>query len=143
MDNTKKIRALILDDMKERHESFEKMWSPHVIMDHARSSEEFRKAFLENERYDVICFDHDLNEYTATGCYGGKSEITGLDVAMWMLQQDESKWPTYAYVHSWNPYGAITLANMLRNKIKYVDQMISTDMNLMSVLVLVKALCTQ
>lgn len=105
------MRILFLDDDEVRHDRFRKMTIGHEVW-HVRTVAEARKA-LAARVYDLVCLDHDL---------GGKQMVesrseegTGYHVAMAMEALPAEQRPADVVVHSYNPIGALRMANRLRS----------------------------
>lgn len=97
------LKMLFLDDEPVRHETFAGCYEGHEIW-HAYNLIQFQKALDRCEHFDVVSFDYDL----------GPNE-NGHDCAMEMLQRlPFERWPKVAWVHSWNPTGAIHLLETLK-----------------------------
>jgi CheY-like chemotaxis protein len=118
MENKKKL--LFLDDDKARHKymlyNFQDTDNTYVF-----TFDECTKALQDNERFDIVMLDHDLNDYehqsvTNTGLYTvGGEELTGFDVAKWITTHlPADKWPDTIIVHSVNPVGAKRMVDHLK-----------------------------
>lgn len=59
-------------------------------------------ALLQANKYDMICFDHDL----------GENQPTGMDIAKWIVSNLDYKFEFY--VHSANPIGRTNIDSLLR-----------------------------
>jgi CheY-like chemotaxis protein len=111
------MRILILDDNPERHDAFDTFLDGkgHEVM-HAWTYWD-AIGLLEDERFDLLYLDHDLNDHESasviSGMYGSR-ELTGLDVARFVARQlaDDLK-PERVVVHSWNPMGARSMVDIL------------------------------
>ena len=57
--------------------------------------------FLQNNSYDLVCFDHDL----------GENQKTGMDIAKWVVQN--IKTPFLVYSHSANKSGRENIESLL------------------------------
>jgi DNA-binding NarL/FixJ family response regulator len=92
------MRVLILDDEPWRHEGFDLMLLKHQLT-HAYTVDKFAH-WLGDGPYDLVCFDHDLGQPT-----------TGMDAARAFVASNHPR--TTCLVHSWNPFGAAAIANVL------------------------------
>lgn len=113
------MRILVLDDDKIRHRTFQRNLIGHERVLHVYTVEAAREA-LEAEVFDVVFFDHDLNDYESKSLdysqsnYGGPREMTGVDVAMFISRLPPEKHPKLAVIHSFNPGGAMNIAAVMR-----------------------------
>jgi hypothetical protein len=57
--------------------------------------------FLQNNSYDLVCFDHDL----------GENQKTGMDIAKWVVEN--IKTPFLVYSHSANKPGRENIESLL------------------------------
>lgn len=62
--------------------------------------------FLQNNTYDLVCFDHDL----------GENQKTGMDIAKWVVQN--IKTPFLVYSHSANKPGRENIESLLNQYFK-------------------------
>lgn len=115
-DEEPRVRVLFLDDDPSRHE-YAHEWLSKILdvpglllqVHHVYSSAQAIKV-LENEDFDAISLDHDLEEIHYTNNKGDWEERTGQDVANW-LAKDQTK--SLVIVHSWNPEGAQKMVHTL------------------------------
>lgn len=109
------MRVLFLDDNENRHKIFQHVTKNKEIthIDWAQTAEDAIKYLSNNQKYDIICFDHDLGEEheniraknIETTEYG--ATMTGYDVAIFLVTElEEELQPTYAIVHSFNTHGS-------------------------------------
>ena len=105
------MKILILDDLKVRHDTFEKMYTGHEVVSVYRFSE--FAAQIKDQKWDLIHLDHDLGEaenadYRIDG-WGSRRDYTGYD-ASWRLvltcEMNPELMPDRVIVHSVNPTGA-------------------------------------
>lgn len=115
------MRVLVLDDDKTRHKTFARNLIGHEKVVHAYTYDDAVEALL-SEQFDVVFFDHDLNLLDKVSIhkeeidYDGKPrELTGADVALFLVSLPEEKHPQYAIVHSYNHHGAENICSILRN----------------------------
>ncbi len=115
------MRILVLDDDKNRHKTFARnlIGNEHVV--HAYTHDEAITALNEQEKFDVVFLDHDLNDcehksLDYSSGYGGPVELTGLHVARHVANLPEEKLPRFAIVHSFNPSGAAHMMTVLRTR---------------------------
>lgn len=119
------MRVLIVEDNPHRHEVFNSVYSGDEIV-HAYSYSE-AVAALAGNKFDLISLDHDLAEFQpgefVPGMYGKGRELTGYDVALFITQMPEDKWPDKVVIHSVNPSGSqMILSLMERNGIPSIRQ---------------------
>jgi hypothetical protein len=93
--NEQRLRVLILDDDRERHDWFDRHYAGHAVW-HVYTVEQMRSTMKREIRFDVAQLDHDL----------GESE-NGLRAAEFIARTlEERKRPLNCVIHSWNPTGA-------------------------------------
>lgn len=105
------MKVLVIDDALERHEGFEKEFEGQDIEGvelHKAMTYDEAIAKLSERTYDLICFDHDLNDFDAEG-----NERTGACIARFMAEQGMKC--SEARVHSNNTHGAINIVSILRS----------------------------
>jgi len=103
-DDTQKLRILILDDDRERHDWFDRHYAGHAVW-HVYDVERMRRTMSKEMRFDIVQLDHDL----------GESE-NGLRAAQFIARDLEArKHPLSCVVHSWNPAGAMRMVAELRD----------------------------
>lgn len=112
---------LVLDDLEIRHVGFNKQF-PNENVICCFTIEDFLDKvrggpFCDGTTWDLICFDHDLNDgphkNVSQGTYGGTSELTGRDAARSLVAMGNSKFPARCLVHSVNPDGAKAIHGIL------------------------------
>lgn len=108
-----------LDDMPERHESFESQLEAARIIPHwsAETGEHAIEQLREFPRFDVAFLDHDLGQEHYAEHRAGVREPTrvldGTGVAEYIATMPEVQRPLVAIIHSWNRYGANRMARIL------------------------------
>lgn len=116
------MRVLFLDDNANRHKVFKSVIIGTGItqVDWAQDASSAIKYLNENPKYDIICFDHDLNDehYKAFIENGENADygptMTGYDVAIFLVTElEEEKQPEYAIVHTFNTHGSKRIASAL------------------------------
>ena len=104
------MKILIIDDTKERHDELSREYNSttdeEVIIHHAWDYDSSFKLLTENF-YDLICFDHDLNDFDE-----GR-EYTGATIARFMA--DNWMKCREVRVHSHNPAGAKNIMSIIRS----------------------------
>lgn len=96
------MRILFLDDDQTRHKRF-KILTIGNNVDFVWTSKECIAALLTNERYDLVCLDHDLGGKT----FVEEKENSGTEVAEWIRYKlSKDKYPDKIIIHSSNPQGA-------------------------------------
>lgn len=110
----KQLNILVLDDMAIRHVGFRAKWPEHNVVS-CLTIWEFQTE-ISKGNWDVVCFDHDLNDESSSvefGQYGNK-ELTGVDAAWFLVNQvPKDKWPEMCLIHSVNQRGANNIATVL------------------------------
>jgi hypothetical protein len=105
------MKILIIDDSQERHDGLSKEYNKiideNVVIHHAWSYDSSINLLGENT-YDLICFDHDLNDIYIAG-----KQVTGESVA-WFIVANYMKCGA-ARVHSHNVEGAKNIISILRS----------------------------
>jgi hypothetical protein len=106
------MKVLIIDDSQERYEAFKIEYDGHEIY-HAFNycdATWLLRGYLPAEItfWDLICFDHDLNDFGADG-----KEYTGATVARYMANNGLKCGA--ARVHSHNVEGAKNIISILRS----------------------------
>jgi len=111
------MRVLIVDDNPDRHRVFAQVYRAEDV-DHAFKFSQAVK-FLNSKRYNIVQLDHDLGDFQepeieSVGMYGGAFELTGYHVALHVvLDLPKEQWPDRVVIHSVNPTGAKSIANLL------------------------------
>ena len=111
------MRVLILDDSKERHEAFQRIFQAEELTSVYRYSE-FLLALSLPEPWDLIHLDHDLGDeidadYFIDG-WGAKQEYNGVHAADRVCELPVEKQPIGVVVHSINSTGAVRMVKTLR-----------------------------
>lgn len=105
-------QILIVDDMQGRHQWFERTFSK-FDRTHVFTFYNALDAMNAND-FDVVFLDHDLNDNgegdVEVDMYGSR-ELTGADIALWMVEQ--SRIPKQVIVHSMNTIGASNIVNII------------------------------
>lgn len=113
------MRVLVLDDDEIRHKEFAKRFAGHQVK-HVYRHTEAVKALTEDERYDLVHLDHDLNDfinYDPENPGAGVVELTGMDTAVFITNRlDYDKQPFKIVIHSWNPAGAQRMLRHLNSE---------------------------
>lgn len=78
----------------------------------AKNYDEAINELNNNSPFDLVCFDHDLEEAHYQADYSNNK--TGYDVAL-HLETMKDKLPTNAIIHTLNPDGAINIARCLKS----------------------------
>ncbi len=113
------MRILILDDDDIRHKEFAKRFAGHDVK-HVMSHTAAMVALIEDEPYDLVHLDHDLNDFVEynPGFPGqGHIEFTGMDTAVFITNRlAYNKQPGRIVIHSWNPAGAQRMLRHLQHE---------------------------
>jgi hypothetical protein len=110
------MRVLIVEDDPNRMKLFEEIFKADTIV-HAENAEDGINALkmsmmFDVEIYQLVMLDHDL----AAEHYGNLAEAashgtgTGQEVAEFLARMAK---PPYVIIHSWNPYGAQRMWDIL------------------------------
>lgn len=115
------MRVLILDDDDMRHRKFAHWFAGYDVV-HVHTVDEFRNA-LNSPKFDYIFLDHDLNDqqYVSAGVIkvgagdlgGPTREMTGMDAAKFLVDNQDKMPAIQTVVHSWNPAGAMNMVKLL------------------------------
>lgn len=114
------VRILFLDDAQIRHDVFAREHGADDVV-HAFTASEAVRALEENDRFDVVHLDHDLEaeHYLELSC--GEREVaaagdppfdpgTGMDVVERIVAMTPGRRPCRVVVHSHNPIGTRMVA---------------------------------
>jgi len=109
---------LILDDMKVRHDSFDRTYADHEII-HAYSYSDCIKALNGDRKFDLVHLDHDLDEFSDRPEYyqdgwGRKRFYNGMHVVSHISEMDITKYPDEVIVHSINSSAAPDMVRGLK-----------------------------
>lgn len=123
------MRILVLDDDDARHGYFAKQFIGHEVT-HVHTYTECIQTLLDNDPFEVVFLDHDLNDhgYRSTADektdyvqrsltrFSREGELDGRDVAEDMVRLfPVEKRPYQVVVHSWNPQGAKEMMSILKD----------------------------
>jgi len=102
------MRILILEDSTDRVEQFKRNIGQRHMLSITSSS---RQAIdlLKNNKWDLLCLDHDLGGRV----FVPSGEDTGYEVATF-LEINPEFMPTNIIVHSLNPVGAKNILSVLK-----------------------------
>ena len=102
------MKVFILDDSKERLQTFKSKLIGHVVVTAMTASEAI--SILEQEPpFTNIFLDHDLGDRVMVPSGPG----TGYEVAQWLAQHPEKTDSCDIIIHSFNPDGAKNMASLL------------------------------
>ena len=96
-----KTILIIEDDLRRRNQFFRNFLNVDIHI--ALTTEIAIGMIKNNEKYDMIFFDHDLGK-------GGEA----IDIAKW-LSNNKNKIPKNIYIHSANPVGAKNIKGYLKH----------------------------
>ena len=123
------MRILVLDDDDVRHEYFARQFANHDIL-HVHTYSECLNALLNNDWYDVVFLDHDLNDHGYRSVADERANyfqrsltrfsrpglLDGRDVVEDMVKMlPPEKVPSQVVVHSWNDAGGAEMMSMLND----------------------------
>ena len=112
------MKALFLDDMKERHKSFHNFYKNDFDeITYVYDYDEF-VAEMKDGSHDILFLDHDLSVNTINMDPDDYDERSGTDVAKWISEEmgfipREDK--PGIVVHSMNPIGRERMVDILRD----------------------------
>jgi hypothetical protein len=111
------MRVLVVDDMKERHDGFLRIFAGHEVAGAYRYTHAL-DALRNKGPWGLVCLDHDLADAddkadSVPEGIGGRYFFTGLDLAFW-LRDNPQFCPPKVLIHSWNPDGAKNMEAVLR-----------------------------
>ena len=99
------MKILIIDDLKDRHQFLGIEYQGNDIHNAYTYNEAIE--LIKNNSYDLICFDHDLNDFE------DRVERTGVSIAKFMayagLKTSEVR------IHSLNAIGAMNIISVLKS----------------------------
>lgn len=108
------MRVFVLEDMEERMKSFRPRYMKHV-MRHAKTYQEAVDILTQEDKFDFMTLDHDLNDVHYRGMYNTMYEKTGLHVVEFIINElPKEKWPDEIVIHSYNVPRAKMMELMLR-----------------------------
>ena len=114
------MKVLVLDDDMARHQAFANNLARNDVT-HADSYDRAVKALQDQDRFDVVFLDHDLNDFglksigPSDSMYGGARELTGNDVARFIAKAlPKKKRPKMVVVHSINYDGSMNIVSTLK-----------------------------
>ena len=118
------MRVFVIDDDPGRHRHFAR-WFREQELVAVRTVDEAMDALDRGPAFDVAFLDHDLNGFGQTsvmpGLYGGQTELTGADVAMFIRNLPRFRRPQRVIIHSWNPPGALGMLHALEGHVDAVS----------------------
>lgn len=112
-------RVLVLDDIKFRHDSFDRIYEGSDVR-HAYTYSQF-VYLLKGVKWDLIHLDHDLGDFvddadTYVDGWGKTREFNGQHAAMRICEMEDDRLPTRVIIHSVNPEGARAMKSMLERR---------------------------
>lgn len=108
------MRVLILDDIKDRHDTFDKVYDGDEVI-HAYTYMDFCNK-LGDGKWDLVSLDHDLGDFvddpsTYVDGWGNICQYTGKHAAMRIAEMDD--FDGRVIIHSANPVGARGMFDIL------------------------------
>jgi CheY-like chemotaxis protein len=95
-------KILVLDDEPARHVGFLRRLRDHTVVS-VGNYKEAAQALRAGSPFDVLFLDHDLGE-----------RRNGADVVRFLVREiPREQWPKMVVIHSWNPFGAMRMRNLL------------------------------
>ena len=110
------MRVFILEDDPVRHKVFRVRYAAHDLTI-ADGYWPAIATIASQEPFDLYCLDHDIMLSKTSGGFNGSQsmEKTGNDfVDHLILHLPKNKWPKNIIIHSWNPPGAMSMENKLK-----------------------------
>ena len=106
------VRVLFVEDDPYRMDVFNKDLFKDDQVHWAKDAKDGIRA-LQRNTYDLVMLDHDLADahYKDLDAAANHAEGTGRDVAKFMVTMENP--PPFAFVHSWNPGGALAIGDIL------------------------------
>lgn len=113
------MRILVLDDIKYRHDIYDKIYSDDEVV-HSYTYHDFINH-LNNGPWDLVHLDHDLGEFVDNAdCYtdgwGKVREYNGTHASYAISDMDDSKLPKRIIIHSINSIGARRMVDILQRR---------------------------
>lgn len=113
------MRILILDDIRFRHDSFDRIYEGDDVR-HAYKYSHFI-YLLNGVVWDIVHLDHDLGDFvddadTYVDGWGKTREYNGQHAAMRICELSDGMLPKHVIIHSVNPEGARAMKSMLENR---------------------------
>ena len=113
------MSILILDDIKYRHDVFDKVYGAGECLHSYLYSDFLHK--LSASPYDLIHLDHDLGDFVTNadtyidGC-GKIQQYNGVHAAIRICEMEDHFLPKRVIIHSVNPEGARAMLSTLRRR---------------------------
>ncbi|MEW6730083.1 MAG: cyclic-phosphate processing receiver domain-containing protein [Acidobacteriota bacterium] len=104
------MKIFLLDDSIRRLQRFHRVFCTHEIAHSADAQEAIIR--LAEERFDLICLDHDLTEHDTNWIASG----TGFEVAEFLGSNDTPNNETLIIVHTMNPAGGERMMLALKHR---------------------------
>ena len=102
------MKILILDDLKVRHDTFQKMYAEHEVVSVYKYFDFC--AQIQDKKWDLIHLDHDLGEFEGADYridgWGSRRDYTGQDAAFRLIvvtTHNPDLMPDKVIIHSVNP----------------------------------------
>lgn len=113
------MRILVLDDIKFRHDVFDRIYEGHDVR-HAYTYSSF-VYLLRGVKWDLVHLDHDLGDFvkdadTYVDGWGKTQEYNGQHATMRICELEDALLPGRAIIHSVNPEGARAMKSMLERR---------------------------
>lgn len=113
------MSVLILDDIKDRHDTFDRMYGVGNCV-HSYTYSDFLEKLLASP-YDLIHLDHDLGDFvvnadTYVDGWGKTQEYNGVHAAIRICELVDHLLPKKVIIHSVNPEGARAMLSTLRRR---------------------------
>ena len=104
-------RILFLDDDEHRHKVFQQKTIGDVVVFVKTYEDAVRE--LDKGGFDEAHLDHDLSEMAAAGM-PAEGELSGTDLANYIVRLPKEKWPTRIIIHSHSDKGSRRMFRILR-----------------------------
>jgi len=114
------MSILILDDIKYRHDVFDKRYGAGECL-HSYLYSDFLFKLQNGSPFDLIHLDHDLGDFvtnadTYIDGWGKTQQYNGVHAAIRICELEDELLPNRVIVHSVNPEGARAMVSTLKRR---------------------------
>lgn len=112
------MKVLVLDDIKHRHDVFDRVYYDDQVV-HCYRYHDFCDKLENDGPWDIVHLDHDLGDFvddadTYYDGWGRKQEYNGQHAAAQVCEMDKP--PPRIIIHSVNPVGARAMLQMIQRR---------------------------